>query len=251
MSRIPLYLVATMVFLSCFLISYAALSESPPPVIRPFRHIESPLIRGTPPEPYKEPAPGPMCDDPNDGIEPIAPDDLGLLLEGGPTGDEARTVERAIDGCTQTSRKVADPWMVLALLRIEEDMGLPTGILAAIWCREASMRTVKPDGSPIRGDWHDGVAHSMGPMQSQKWLRDFCGANIETMDKLIFAARCVASYALSILPKAEKLCHARAWAMAEAMAMNGPRYQWGKGRRDPCSVKSEHWLILESWEYTE
>lgn len=235
------------------LFSATALAESPIPVIRPFTHAEPPVPVKTPTAPWVEPMAGQMCNGPNDGIKPTVPTPLGLLLEGGPNEDEARMVETAIDGCRQTNRKVADPWLVLALLRIEQDMELPIGILAATWCREASMRTEMSKGGPIRGDWMGSHSAASGPFQTHEWFWRWCGAdNRAQSDDIVWAARCYASRIIAMLPKASRLCHGdAAWAMSEAMTANAPRYNWGKGLRNPCSVKSEHWRILESWRHDE
>ena len=251
MQRMPLAILSTLIAACVLLIATAAWSESPVPVIRPFVHTETFVHKKnvTPTsKPWVEPPAGQLCDDANDGIEPIAPDALGLLLEGGPNEDEARMVETAIDGCRQTNRRVADPWLVLALLRIEQDMELPRGILSATWCREASMRTEMSRGGPIRGDWRGGHPSSFGSFQLQRWFHDWCGISISQADDLITAARCYASRILVMLPKATTLCHDAAWPMAEAMTANAPRYRWGKGLRNPCLVKSEHWKIWESWQ---
>lgn len=135
-------------------------------------------------------------------------------------------VERALDACPYG--RGADPWAVQQLLEIEEEAGIPArarGILPAVWCVEASMRT-----SPhLRGD--DGEA--WGPMQEHGWLRRWC--NGTNADDLYEAARCYMERIVVAEPKARKKCPEDSWQVAENSVANFPRYKWR------CKARSEHW----------
>ena len=184
--------------------------------------------------------PGLQCTDANRPY--VQPNRQALYLEGGPTNEEAFLVEKSIDTCGQTNRRVADPFEILALFRLEKDLKLPIGILAASFCIEASMRTETAAKKPIRGDWQNYIAMSHGPFQLQKWFRDFCGLTESGADDLLTAATCYGSMMHYRYDKSLTLCGARVWQMSEAMSANGPKYNWGKGRRDPCGVQSKHWI---------
>lgn len=166
---------------------------------------------------------------------------LGVLLLDPVTDAERALVVRAIDGCQQTTRAVADPWLVLALARIEADAGAPPGMLLAAWCREASMRTVGArTGGPILGDWLDGVARAVGPYQLHAWFRAWCGGGPEQAADLIWSAECYLSRVLDTLPLTAECPNP--WRVAEAWTANSPKYI-PRG----CAAKSQHWEILESW----
>lgn len=175
-------------------------------------------------------------------IDHAAPTRLGVLLYEPASQVERELVVRAIDGCTQTTRAVADPWLALALARIEADAGAPPGLLLAAWCREASMRTVGArTGGPIHGDWLDGVPRAIGPMQLHGWFRAWCGGGPDEAAELIWSANCYLSRIIATLPRAAE-CGVNQWRAAEAWTANSPRYiPLG------CAAESQHWQILESW----
>jgi hypothetical protein len=175
----------------------------------------------------------------------VVPERLGILLHDLPTQDEREVVVTAIDGCQQTNRRVADPWLALALLRLEADAGAPAGMLLAAWCREASMRTVSAStGGPIHGDVLDGVARAVGPMQMHGWWVRWCGWDRDRRADLLDSATCYLRRIVDQLDEAESECGAgdAAWRVAEALAANAPRYA-----SHGCDARSEHWRILESW----
>lgn len=168
------------------------------------------------------------------------PSRLGALLYEEPTQAERALVETAIDGCAWTNRAVADPWLALALVRIEADAGAPPGLLLAAWCREASMRTQAVKGGPIRGDWHDGIADAVGPMQLHAWFRAWCGGSSVEAADLIWSATCYLSRILDQIHLAAAC--PEPWRAAEAWVANSPRYM-------PlgCRARSKHWETLEGW----
>ncbi len=159
------------------------------------------------------------------------------------TRNEERLVLASIDTCGQTNREVADPWLVLALLRLEGDLGVPSsarGVLPAIWCIEASMRTESPKGGLIRGDFSGGHAASHGPLQIAEWQEAWCGMRPGSRDNLLLAAECWVQRTNSFLGAKTKECGARdAWRVAEAMTSNPHKYKW-----HGCKAASKHWRQL-------
>lgn len=217
----------------CFALAHACdracLAEAAPPVIRDFARAtvtdRSADVCTAPAEPAHTP-----------------PTRLGVLLYEPVTQAERELVVRAIDGCRQTNRAVADPWLALALARIEADAGAPPGLLLAAWCREASMRTVGArTGGPIHGDWLDGVPRAVGPFQLHGWFRAWCGGGPDEAAELIWSANCYLSRIIATLPRTAE-CGVGQWRAAEAWTANSPRYI-PRG----CSAESQHWQILESW----
>lgn len=179
-------------------------------------------------------------------VEHAPPTRLGVILYEPVTRTERELVVRAIDGCRQTNRDVADPWLALALARIEADAGAPPGMLLAAWCREASMMTRGRSQRRIAGDIADGMATSFGPFQMQGWWLRWCGWSSDRRDDLLDAGTCYLARVHSLLPSAESECGSgAAWRVAEALAANHPKYA-PRG----CAAESQHWEILESWELT-
>lgn len=195
-------------------------SRASPPVIDTDMHRELPAAVISVPA-------GPMC------VEPAGPwpNLRGVLLENTPTEYERRVIRHQIDSCSRGATTTADPWEVLALYRLEPELGVPEqyrGILAAAWCWESSMRS-----STSSGD--GGVSH--GPFQMQQWFWDWCGTKA-TMD-VLEAAQCFWARADYYLH--DGLCPGNV-LRAEAMAANGPRYKtWG------CKAKSDHAREWLSW----
>ena len=158
-----------------------------------------------------------------------------------------------IEKCSRSVRRVADPFMVLAVYRLEADLGVPDsarGILGAAWCWEAAMRT-----KPRAGD----EGRSYGPFQMMGWFWNRCGLpmNDNVMYNLPVAATCYMSLVQHFLDDGK--CPGD-FARAQAMAANGKRYgAIGLGTaaafKDPakkqaayCSVRSKHWAELERWK---
>lgn len=214
---------------------FGSRAKAAPPVILEFQQ------RPAEPRRWVEPDPGPMCE----LITGTAtPSNLGLLLAGDATEAERRVVVTAIDGCRQTNRKVADPWLVLAVHRIEQAAGAPSGLLLAAWCREASMRTVGAvTKKVIAGDIRDGRPTSIGPFQMQGWFSKWCGGH-DLRGELLWSAHCYLSRILHFLPSVTAECgEEAAWRVAEAYTANAPKYM-PRG----CRARSQHWDILETWQ---
>jgi hypothetical protein len=166
----------------------------------------------------------------------LPPSQLGVLIAEPPTDLERAEVERQIDRCSRDVRAVADPWLVLALWRLEADLGVPEaarGILGATWCWEAAMRE-----KPRAGD--HGQSH--GPYQMQAWHWAWCGA-AGPSDDLLEAATCYWARVDDRFRARTAGCPERVrWRVAEALAANGPRYlPLG------CAAESRHWQELVRW----
>jgi hypothetical protein len=187
------------------------------------------------------PAPGPMClDGSSEAVHwDSPPTRLGALLYGAPTEAESEATVALIDGCTQTTRAVADPWLVLALLRLEDDAGAPSGMLASVWCVEASMRTVAARTSgPIRGDYLEGEGYrAHGPAQAHGWLRDWCDLHNGEADDFLPAFECYLSRAIYMRDRYALAC-SDSWAVGEALTANWPAY-----RAAGCKARSKHWRV--------
>jgi hypothetical protein len=169
-------------------------------------------------------------------VDPILPSRLGVLLEEPVTERERIEVERQISRCARDVGAVADPWLVLALWRLEEELGVPEearGILGATWCWESAMRR-----NPRSGD----VGRSHGPLQMQDWFWSWCGGRGQTQD-LLDAATCFWSRVEDRYRAKAMRCqpHVR-WRVAESLTANGPKYA-----RFGCKAESAHWRELMRW----
>jgi hypothetical protein len=161
---------------------------------------------------------------------------------------EWRMVHDWIEGCVEigrTAQHLVDPLDVLAVLRLEDYLGVPweaRGILASVWCMEASMMKHGRRGGPVRGDWRDGVARAHGPAQLWPWFRNWCGLGARGADDLLGALTCYWSRVVDryYYRNAER-CQ-DPWRVAEALAANGPRYL-GMG----CNAASSHWREMLRW----
>lgn len=172
------------------------------------------------------------------------PDHLGLLMSEVPTPEESEIVSRQINLCRRDVETVADPYLVLAVLRLEDQLGVPPearGILASVWCIEASMKMEGRNGGPIRGDYHHGVARAHGPAQLWAWHRNWCGLTEGGADDLVASLTCYWQRAVDRREKRALDCE-HSWRVGEALAANGPRY-----KRQGCKAKSVHWEEMESW----
>lgn len=159
-----------------------------------------------------------------------------------PTEAERVEVERHLASCSRASRR-SDPWMVLALVRLERDMGVPPGLLSSAACWETGYT------HGARGDWRDGHARSWGPLQMMGWWRAWCGWRPGARDDVEAAARCYLARVLHYLD--DGLCPGN-WTRAEAMAANGVRYRaWGCRARSRHAEElgrwvSAHWRVMEA-----
>jgi hypothetical protein len=208
---------------------------------------EPPLIGDIKRKPVERQAPAVVLEEPTGGVcempEGPSPDLLGVLLEEPATEHERQEVETQVERCLRDVRQVADPWLVLGLYRYEEVLGVPDearGILGAVWCVEAAMRSQAADGGAIRGDIRDGRAMAHGPVQMWPWMREWCGLTDGGVDDLWASMACYWRRVEDRLGKA-KGC-AEPWRVAEALTANGPRYQ-----SHGCKAESSHWRELMRW----
>jgi len=161
---------------------------------------------------------------------------------------EWRIVYDLVEGCVSAGRvthQMVDPFDVLAVLRLEDHLGVPweaRGILVSVWCLEASMRHADRRGGPIRGDFKNGVARAHGPAQLWPWFRAWCGLGTQGADHLLPALACYWSRVVDrYIIRDTNRCQ-NPWAVAEALAANGPRYL-----SVGCSAQSSHWRALMKW----
>jgi hypothetical protein len=184
------------------------------------------------------------------------PSQYDVLVYDPPTEEEYDDVEAAIAMCGgRTTREIADPFKVLALIRLEQALGFPSelrGIFNAIWCIESSMRSESKNGGPILGDNNT----SFGPMQMKKQMVQTCIMRHDLYaddpraapHDLIWAAKCWAARIMAIYPKAAKQCPGRPWPVAEAMISNYSRYsiKHKDGTRTyNCTASSKHYKLLK------
>lgn len=183
-----------------------------------------------------------MCVAPAPVVAP-PPTPFGLLILDPATEQERRQVETAITGCAWADPRIADPFVALALLRLEQEADAPFGLLLSVWCRESSMRTQTRLGKRIRGDWHDGAPDSFGPFQLQRPFIAACGGDTDRADDPVWAANCYLSRVLLRLPGVD--CP-DTWRVAEARVANAPKYL-PRG----CRAESEHWKIRKEWRWPD
>lgn len=177
----------------------------------------------------------------------LVPNRMDLLSFPASSG-EWRMVYDWMEGCAdsgRTSIKLIDPLDVLAVLRLEDFLGVPwdaRGILAAVWCQEASMMHHGRGGGPIRGDFKNGVARAHGPAQLWPWFRNWCGLGARGADDLYGALTCYWSRVVDRYHYREAERCDNPWQVAEALAANGPRYlPMG------CKAESGHWRAMKRW----
>ena len=220
-------------------------SSEPPPLI-------GDMVRRAPIAVAAPPGDGPMCQsvdpdlrDPN----PILPDLMGVLLEAAPTEAEQHFVDRALTACEGLRgpvRLVADPFQVLALARLEDNLGVPDsarGILVAAWCVETAMKARPGKGKHFLGDYRDGIALASGSFQLHEnvWALT-CNGTRNAPHDLLWAAGCWWSQVLKTEEKARRVSgceEADLLRVAEEAASNVRRYGWR------CDSKSAHWQVLE------
>ena len=178
------------------------------------------------------------------------PSEEGTLLENPITMEERNEVALQIAHCSRSVHLVADPWRVLALYRLEDQLGVPDelrGIFGAIWCIEGGMRSVSSSGGPIRGDLDErGRAMALGPFQGHAWLWQWCGLDPEAADDLFLAARCYWSRVADRHANLEGRCGKKGWVVAEALTANGRKYA-----PEACQAESGHVRELKSWRQWE
>ncbi len=234
--------------LSIFLCTSKSRAESPPPNDPPAIDTRS-LARQLVSPRAEKPAPRKPDPTPSGGVckmpEGPWPNEVGTLLAEPPSVAESEEVTLQITRCLRSVGAVADPWNVLALVRLEKVLGVPEdarGILGAVWCVEGAMRDEAPTGGPIRGDLLDGEAQAYGPFQGHYWLWEWCGLHTAAADDLLLAARCYWARVEDRYVTVKGQCGSDDWRVAEALTANGPRYQlYG------CKAESQHWRELKTW----
>lgn len=170
------------------------------------------------------------------------------LLDFPASSGEWRMVYDWIEGCVEkgrVSQRMVDPLDVLAVLRLEDHLGVPweaRGILASVWCMEASMMRSTRGGRPIRGDFRNGVARAHGPAQLWPWFRNWCGLGARGADDLYGALTCYWARVVDRYHYRDAERCDNPWRVAEALAANGPRYlPMG------CRAESSHWREMMRW----
>lgn len=169
----------------------------------------------------------------------VVPDESGSVIYEEMTDTERMVVDRQITMCSRSVTRTADPWMVLALYRYEETLGVPEearGILGAVWCWEGAMYT---DSERLRGDWVDGSPTSFGPFQMQRWMLARCDMDMAAADELWPAASCYWRRVVEL--EQDGKCPGN-WARAQAMTANGMKY-----KHHGCKAQSLHWKELQRW----
>lgn len=212
-------------------------ANAPPPVIA----ARAPRIahQAHPPEALVCEAPPPIPSGP--------PTALGLLQAEPATERERRNIENAIDACSGLRgpvRAVADPFTLLALFRLEGDLGAPQGLLVAAYCVEAAMRPHGRHDGRFLGDWRDGKARASGPLQLHEnvWSGT-CAGTADAPHDLIFAASCYWQEVERVAVKARRVTRCADHdieRVAEAAAANVRKY----GFR--CDSRSAHWGMMEA-----
>jgi hypothetical protein len=216
---------------------------NPPPILEISKKVRAESVVPHPPKPVVKllsPEES-MCLPPH----PMPVSHIGVLLQEPPSEEERSFVETQIDRCKRDVRSVADPFLVLAVIRLEGELGVPEearGILGSVWCMEAAMRVEGREGGPVRGDFHGGTAMAHGPAQLWPWHRDWCGLTDGGADDLVASLTC---YWQRVVDRREKraLGCPDSWRVGEALAANGPRY-----KSHGCKAKSSHWKELERWQ---
>ncbi len=253
------------------MLASAAYGEAPPvigDVVRP-GVVRGPVLttpRHSPDEAAEaQPVDGPQCGgDTVQLLEPGPPTLLGVLIEDPVTDDERVEVEMQMKRCWRGQAREADPFLILALYRYEETLGVPAharGILGAIWCSEAvfRMHSSRIPTLPIRGDWEGGWAGAHGPFQLHRWAEDSdkCGLvsppsckkndcfQLGGRDDLFASAHCwwqrVEARVESDFVKSLRCKDP--YPLAEALVSNQ-----GKYGHLGCKARSTHWVELKRWK---
>lgn len=214
-------------------------SSDPPPLI-------GDMVR---PRVASRPVDGPMCVA-EQMSSTIVPDRMGVLLEAPASEAERLFVAGALEACEALRgpvHLVADPFQVLALIRLEDDLGVPErarGLLVGAWCVETAMKARPSDGKAFLGDWRDGRALASGSFQLHEnvWAGT-CGGTRSAPHDLLWSASCWWAQVLKTEEKARRVSGCDDDDMlrvAEAAASNVRRY----GFR--CDSKSGHWEMMEA-----
>lgn len=165
---------------------------------------------------------------------------LALLVAQPATEAESRFVERIIDDCPTASRGFIDPFDVLALLRLENDFGVPAnarGILPAWACLEAGFRS---DAVGDRGA-------AVGVMQlHESWLSVLVTGRpgqrvMVDWRRDIYASAVALIVGIERQMKAARQCR-DPWRVAEAIVARPPH-------RLDCAAETAHWKLASRWRH--
>jgi len=159
---------------------------------------------------------------------------------------ESARVDAVLDHCPRARRELIDPFAVLALVRLEDQLGVPAearGLLPAVWCIESAFRPAER----LYGD----VGRALGPAQFHEPHAKTCMGDYRVRGKdwradFVFSARCWITLVNRNLAKAAERCgSAKAWQVAEAVVSNVVRYGWR------CDSRSSHWRLAERFREVE
>lgn len=194
----------------------------------------------------------------------MSPTMYGELLLSEPSYEERKTVENIINNCPKHPRETIDPYRVLALLRLEDNLGVPEdhkGLLPAVFCIESGLQdeTENLQGDPVY-DHHGNVKYwrALGPAQFHQdaaWPCMFRYPQYTVIDGIdwrgdtYFSAQCWVHRILNNLKNAEKKCgKERAWKVAEAAVSNIRRYNWRCETTKYYLSESKHWRLMKEWD---
>lgn len=216
--------------------------EDAPPIIVPIKKTKKVILSEVK---NVQPIDGPMCSDDIylDAIEP--PTYMGVLLEETASEQERIALNKAITTCNsigRASEKTTDPYLGLALLRLEKELDTPPGLLLSTWCIEVSMKDKGRHDGLFYGDILNGVYRASGPFQLHEnvW-NNSCNGTSDAPHDLLWAARCYYSRVLEASEKAKKMtsCKKGFLHIGEAAISNIRKYGWS------CNAKSKHWKLME------
>jgi hypothetical protein len=194
---------------------------------------------------------GGFCETPPMDDEHPGPDEVWSLLQEPPTMMERREVEVVMNGCPNAPRQKIDPWRVLAALRLEEALGVPSRqrlIYAATLCVESGFspdKNLYGDHGAARGPFQLHWPWAAYCMDGKTWrtskkewqdvmsLGDFRGS-------LAFSARCQLAAIKRVMPKAMKCGEERAFEVAEAIVSRAPHPL-------NCYGRTAHAKLAEKW----
>ncbi|TNF36619.1 MAG: hypothetical protein EP329_05015 [Deltaproteobacteria bacterium] len=153
-----------------------------------------------------------------------------------PTEEERRIVEYAMYHCDNAAARYAKPFVMLELIRVEEDYGIPDelrGVTLAAWCSEAAYQL-----DAVVGDGGSAI----GILQLHPQLASLCG-NPDLRHDPIASAQCWLWNLRRIYDKASRRCRPkRAWKAAELWLSQG-----GQKSGYSCKRVSSHVARLEQW----
>ena len=153
-----------------------------------------------------------------------------------PTEEERRIVEFAMYHCDNAAARYAKPFVMLELIRVEQDYGIPDelrGVTLAAWCSEAAYQL-----DAVVGDGGEAI----GILQLHPQLASLCGAPDLRHDP-IASAQCWLWNLRRIHEKASRMCRPKnAWKAAELWLSQG-----GKKSGYSCKRVSSHVARLQQW----